>query len=625
MSLKFLLFFFLINVLPGLALAFRLTRDRHGIGLIDRLIIGLILSPLILVLISFVEEFFRVPQSAPVLGANLALLGVANIFLLVRYFPRKEHYALRLSWLKGFAYALFAALVIFRVLPALDLLAPILHDPIAHSEWLKYLNTNHFTTTEQWYPQGLAYYLNYYATFFDFAYPRIILIGTNFLVSLFPVSLFYLGTLAFRSKDRWMLLPLIMFVLAARMRQPNNFYYTAGKNSMILAFTVTPLLLYMAASVKDRRDYILAAMLVFASFIIHYPTGILLIIIFFTINLPHVFDFGKKKILIGQTVNYVTGLAVMAALGIVSLVKILPVYLNHPLVGGTEGGSGYEFAWTHIYYDFIKWEMDIFGMTAMLAFIAALSAFAFVKDENKKFPAKILMSYAAIYLLGWLITMKNPTVAEFFNLEVRHFFVFILVIFISWYAYYFLDRTVLNLKRQAVIGLTVVMLLGILFLSDGWQEYRRYLTMQEKFQTVKTEDMDAFDFINSNINDDRKFLIQMAAGHYVAGADSGVWIPSFTDKQVEASWLEFSSPRAFDVYDLYLSLAKNGSDAETISALYCGHGVGYVFFGSEQVHSDNMDEETLANSDYFENIFSNGATIFRIKPLSCPNDAAGLG
>jgi len=631
-AIKFAAVFTLINIVPGLALVFHFTRSKASIGIIDKMIISVILSPLLLILVSFIEEAGRIPQNGTALSFNVAVLLIVNIFLLVRIFPQKKYYLPRLTWVKGFVYLLFGALVIFRVWPNHDLLAPILHDPIAHAEWLKQLNISHFTTTEQWYPQGLELYLNYFATFLPASIPRIILISAGVIIAFFPISLFYLGLLIFKGKDRWMIFPLIVFVIATRLANPNELYYLAGKNSMMLAFAVVPFLLYLITRSKQRWEYAVVALLVFAAVIIHYPTGFFLLFSLFFIELRDLVSLNEGKLAIDRQrmLGYLTALATVASLGGVLLLKILPIYQSHPV--GEDGSFYYIILaveqngiFQFVYRNFLDDQIQAYRVTTIIIFVASLSAFLVTRGNNKEFLKKLLVSYLALYLIGIFILLTGKTdLGVNYNVEVRFYLVFLIVLMTAWFFHYLFERALMKISYGSIVSGVTVVLLGLFFLYGGLSQYRIYRDTGNSEETVMSEDLQAFDFLDQSIEDDKKILIQLGSplpnNGIIAGADSGAWIPTFTGKKVEVDFLEFTGSRSARIYDLYLSLSSNGEDVNTIRELYCTYDVGYVFFGSKQVFFNNMDQDVLENSSYFEKIYYRGASIYKIKPLQCSFD-----
>ncbi len=626
-AIEFALLFFPVNLLPGLALAFYVARRTEGIGLIDKLIIAVVLAPLALILVSFVEDVSGIPQSSPVLFVNTLGLALANIALLARYFRRRQDWALRLGWVKVVAYGMFAALIFFRVAPAFGLLTPIVHDPVSHVEWLKHLNLTHFSTNAQWYPQGLEYYLNYYATFFGSSYARTVLISQNYLIALFPVSMFYLGLLIFRGKDKWFLFPLVMFAIGARLPKPDEYFFAGGQNSMVFAFSVTPLLLYLATSVKNRWDYVIAAAFIFAAIVIHYPFGFFMLFTLFAVNLGRlVRRRGKKPFVDKKTLmDYGAAAVVIGVLGALLLKKILPIYSGYSL--GQDRSFDPFILMVHqagiFYYVYTNFLSDMIAQmrfTWILLFAGTVPALLLLADNQKKFAVQLLAVFAVLYVLGVMLLKLNQRLGVNYNVQVRFFLIVVMAVVVPWLIYYVINRMVLRLGHQPLLSAALVVIVGLFFLQGGWSQYGQYKSNGASLETVKQPDLQAFSFIKANVKDDRHFLIQLDKGpgsFIVSGADSGVWIPAFTGKKVEVDFRDFASDRSQDIFKNYKALARNGSDQQAIRSLYCNYDIGYVFFGSREIYSDNMKPRELLNSPHFQEIFSNGATIFKFKPVSC--------
>lgn len=624
--MEFFIFFVLINALPGLAIPFYISRGKAFVGLVDKLIIGIIISPLILIIVSFVEEFARIPQNGFILTANIATLSLINLFILYRFFPERGNYSLRLSWVKIVAYALFIALVIYRVFPTLDFFTPVMHDPVSHSEWLKQLNTTHFTTTEQWYPQGLEYFLNYYVTFLPLTYPKAVLVFTNFFVAVFPISLYYLGLFTFRGRDKYMLYALIMFVFATRLKVFNEFFFSGGKNSTIFAFSISPLLLYLINFIKRRWEYVIFALSIFSVILIHYPTGFFILFTFFVFKLFEIVSFKNNRLKVDRDVlfNCAIFTAVLSVMCMLLAFKIFPIYLNVPVgedrsldvVRDYIAINGIK---NFLIFDFLAVMSATLQILPFSLFIAAIGVLLFVKDDNKEFPLKIFLAFALYYLIGLPILVLSRNMGVFYYVEARFFVFFTFVISVSWFIHYVIQRVAFRVGHKALISVLTVVVASIFFLQGGWKQYNLYIESQEVLQTVYDEDLEAFEYINTNLGqDDKKVLIQIgdSGNGVVAGADSGVWIPSFTDKQVEVAFREYSLPKAREIYELYLSVAEK-QDYESIKELYCRYDIGYVFFGSKKIYSDNMQKEDLENSAYFEDIFSNGTVLYRITDVEC--------
>lgn len=630
MIFKPILLIALAGVLPGLAFVFHFTRGKDNVNLIDRLALSLIVSPLILVLASFVEEVLHIPQSPLVLALNIGALGLLNVYCLWKFNSRGQ-WLLGLSWQKTAVYVLFAGLLWSRVGPALSLYAPLLHDPISHSQWLRLLTTTHFTTTDQWYPQGLEYYLNYYTSFFDISSPRAVLIGTNLFNAYFPVAMFYLGLLFFKSQKKMLVFPLLMLLFAALSPIPRTLYFTAGKNSMIFAFAAVPIILYLITYSRSRFDFVATVLLSFAVLVVHYPTGIFLLFVLFAINLLKVlgvqsWSYPDRKLAPDRKMlyDYLIGAGAFLALFLLLLVRVIPIYGAHPPQQDQSIIPYIEYirdpgVLSFISKNFYDYQVSVYGIVPVIAAIVAVLALIFVTDRmNKRFIWLCLGTYAGLHASGVAILyiFSDPTFGIFYNFELRFFVLLLTIPVISWLAHYILEKSRLLSWSAGVI--VAVEAIALVCLFQGRSSYDEYYENQKILATATSADLAAFQYIESNVDEAATFLIQQGndAG-VVTGADAGVWIPSFTGRNVEVDFAEFAEPRAYDIYDNYIRIGKDATDLPAVKILFCDYGIRYVYFGAKKVFSDHMQPAALKKSHYFEEIFNNGASIYRINALDC--------
>ena len=624
---KLILYGIFAGVLPSLALIFHLSRDKGHIDLLDRLVMALVMSPLVLVLVSFLEEVPGVPQNRLVLTINLVALALINIFLLIKYFRGKPLHLFNFSWGKLVFLLLFLLVIVYRLLPTEALATPILHDPIAHSEWLKQLNITHFTTKEKWYPQGLEYYLNYFATYFDISYPKIVLIWTNFFTALFPVGFFYMGMLLVKKPGKYYLLyPMVLFTLAAIARVPTNFYFLAGKNSLIFVFSAAPIILYAIYAARSKLDHLISAMLIGAAIVIHYPTGFSLLVFYSSMSLLGMISWRRWRVKVDRQALYgfLSGVSALFVFGMILTYRVLPIYRGYPPENDKSIGAVLTFidkfgVIKYISDDFYSREVSLIGTMAVILFTAALAVFLFAANGKKyrRFTGYFLFSYIVLSLVGAIILLFPDKVqGVFLGFQIQFFFIFVQIVLVAWLVMYIFSRW--SPASPALIYGISVFVLAALVIYMGANQYHRYLEEQEKLKTTTAADLEAFRFINTEIGDNKKFLIQLATTiNVVMGTDSGVWIPSFTDKQVEVDFTDYNNPKSYEIFNLYAEIARNGSDEEAIRRLHCDYGVGYIFFGSRKVFSDNMQKEVLDGSGYFRKIFDNGASIYKIEAPVC--------
>ena len=624
---KLILYGIFAGVLPSLALIFYLSRDKDHIDLLDRLVMAFVMSPLVLVLVSFLEEVPGVPQNRLVLTINLVALASINIFLLIKYFRGKPLRLFSFSWGKLVFLLLFLLVMVYRLLPTEALATPILHDPISHSEWLKQLNITHFTTKEKWYPQGLEYYLNYFATYFDISYPKTVLIWTNFFTALFPVGFFYLGMLLVKKPGKYYLLyPMVLFTLAAIARVPTNFYFLAGKNSLIFVFSAAPIILYAMYTARSKLDHLISAMLICAAIVIHYPTGFSLLVFYSSMSLLKMTSWRRWRIKVDRQALYgfLSGVSALFVFGMILTYRVLPIYRGYPPENDKSIGVVLTFidkfgVIKYISDDFYSREVSLIGTMAVILFTAALAVFLFAANGEKyrRFTGYFLFSYIVLSLVGAIILLFPDKVqGVFLGFQIQFFFIFVQIVLVAWLVMYIFSRW--SPASPALIYGIFVFVLAALVVYMGAHQYNRYLVEQGIHKSTTPADFEAFRFINTEISDNKKFLIQLATTiNVVVGTDSGVWIPSFTDKQVEVDFTDFANPKSYEILNLYLEVAKDSQDTEALKELYCDYDVGYIFFGSRKSSSDSMQKEELEGNSNFEKIYDNGASIFMIKAQEC--------
>jgi len=625
--IKIIVYLAFAGLLPSLAIAFYLSRDKAHLGLLDRLLTAMLLSPLVLVLVSFLEEVVHIPQSGAVITINLVVLGLLNLYVLARYFLDRRHYRCVFSWGRMVFLLLFAAVVVYRIWPTLDLATPLLHDPISHSEWLKQLNQTHFTTRQNWYPQGLEYYLNYFAMFFDVNYPRIVLTWTNLFSALFPVGFFYMGMLLVGGdRRRNILYPIALFALAAISRIPTDLYYLAGKNSMIFLLSSSPVILYAMYAARGRTGHLVSALLLSGAVVIHYPTGFCLLVAYLVFSLARMTVWSGSRVSAdrGMLRDFLAGVAALVLFAVFLAYRVIPIYRAYPPENDRSAAPVLDFIGrfgvlkyvTHNYY---LSEVALLGTAAVLLFLAAAAVLLFSDSKGVKrgFTLRFLLSFVVIYLLEIVaLLLPNKTWGVFLSFQNQFFFVLLQVAVSAWFIDYVFSRR--GLLASAPVRALAVFGLSLLVIYTGSHQYDTYKLKQDELGTTADADLEAFRYIDQEIPDERKFLIQMNNGaDIVMGADSGVWIPSFTGRQVEVDFTGFADPESYDVFDMYMRLARDPDDGEALDRLYCDYDVGYVFFGSRKVFSDNMQEETLDGSASFRKVFDNGASIYEIRPRAC--------
>lgn len=638
--LKLVITFIIVNILPGLTISFYLFRNEEGLNLIDKIILACILSPVILIIVSYFEDLIGIPQNSSTLALNLSAIALPTAYL---YWKKKKE-----KLLKNFidrwdilAYASFVLLLFFRVFPTTQSPVPLAADSIAHTEWLRILHTTFHATTDQWYPQGMQYFLNYYAAFVAPLYPKWILIFTNFFAALFPISFFYFGILAFSRTKKYLVLPWIFFMISSLTTWPKDLYFTLGKNATVLAFSIIPIALYLFFRLKKRLDAALLAVIMFALFIIHYPNAILMYGLGGIILLSELFSYQKKKIEFhkGAFANLLFFSIISVALLGIAVLHAFPIYQAHPassdtsLIGAitsAQAQGGFHFFLTNYPNNLI----GIFGIPSLVLFIISLIAFL-----RQRAPEKII----TLSLIGYLflmaidivlLSLPDPAPGIFYHLQFFVFFIFPFIILIAWFleevsrkieCSVILEKTIKNLmifkyeylKKITPRGITLAVLI-IIFVVGGCLSFSQYIRSTKRVLT-REQDLKAFAFINERLpKDGKRILIRLYSAHnrtVIHGADSGIWLNAYTGRPVEVDWVNFSKKKSFDIFNLSEQLTKESGDLESLKELYCEYGIGYAFKGSGR--RGKVTQIYNSNKDHFELLYDDGAQLYKITNIDC--------
>jgi hypothetical protein len=654
LTLSIIFTFILFGLLPGFFLSLFIFQDNKTLQLTDKTIIGALLSPLLLVSISSIENILGIPQHAPILALNILLIlgiGIGWYFTshkTLHIQNKPEAYASPLiTTLSRWIPAFFLAILFARVFPATLILTPITADPIAHAEWLRILTTTGFVTTDQWYPQGLEYFLNYFTTFTSITTPKAVLLFTNYFAALFPVAIFYLILLTstFASHKK-LIFAFCAFIIASLTPFPKELFYTAGKNSFVFALAMTPMVLVLAFSLTTRLQALLLAALAFAIFVIHFPTSTFVYLLLASILLPKLFTRAAPRFSIH--IPSLHNILIFGATTVIFIatfaIHIIPLYQHHPPSedrsmeqAATTITQPFSFLSTNLWASqtnvfeykpcftahflttanickIIHIDKDTFTLNIFWLFVCGLCLYAFKRNDPivtrtlTGFVTGLVLIYVALLFL-------NKVPGFFLYAEYVMFFTFLFVILTAWLLTSLADF--FETKYPQTSLKILIIFLGVIFLIGNAETIKTYFDRQSRIST-RDEDVQAFDFIATKLpQDHKKILVELynVDNKIIAGADSGIYIPAYTGRDIEVSWLHFSQDRSFVIYNLAQNLIHNPDDIASLDALFCDYGIGYLFHGSSNQRKSNIIP-TDNTADYTL-LYDHGAKLYKINNRAC--------
>lgn len=650
---SFVASFVLFGIIPGFGPALFFFRKRT-LSISDKILLSLLLSPLVLVTLSATEDLLGIPQWKPILLINLAAVGGFSLYAYRAWhreqpgekLPESDGRANRLRTLilVGFALVLLA-----RVFPATLSPTPITADPIAHAEWLFALNTTGHTTDEQWYPQGVAYFLNYFVSFVPLSTPKAVLLSTNYFSALFPIALSLLVLLSSKMPmPRRLLFAFLTFVIASLTPFPKEFYYTSGKNAFIFALAAAPIIFLLVSRTRTHAEHFLLSVLAFAVFMLHFPTGIMVYIVMTAFLAQGIFPSTQKNHRFRKEgVASLLSFAIPTALflGLIGA-HIAPIYRIHP---PTEDRSmtaaARSIAQPIPYFAQNLWlsQQAIFEYKPcftirLLTDRNVCKRFGFDKDTTTigfflLFPIaflwylfrrenpvinRILVGYAiAAIVVVATLSLPDKVPGFFLFTEYQLFFTPLFALILAWSVLALFDFVSKHLPTRTLALFIVIF--SAIFLVGNIEAAHTYLKKQERVSTGNA-DLKAFEFIKHLPNDNRRILVPLynVDDKIIAGADSGIWIPSFTGRAIEVSWLDFSKNESFEIHRLFKTLVKNPNDSAAIEELVCDYGIGYLFQGSRNQRKAHAIR--AIENEAFTLIYDQGAKIYRVDGISCSEE-----
>lgn len=193
--------------------------------------------------------------------------------------------------------------VLARVFSVRNYLAPILHDPLAHAEWAQriYLTGQ----IDYFYSPGLHVLASLGRMLDSLPVSKYILILTNLFNALSFVPVFLFVKNHFK-KDWFAILAALFWVLGA---YPTTYFWTAGKNALVLALPFLFLLFFISSLYISRsKKLIITNFLTFILILIHYPTGAIALVGIFFLLLDKEGFKGLLNIFIGSLLGIIWGL-----------------------------------------------------------------------------------------------------------------------------------------------------------------------------------------------------------------------------------------------------------------------------------------------------------------------------
>lgn len=546
--------------------------------------------------------FFAFLDIKLTLIVGLVFFLISILVLMLTKTFNKENIKTKVEKWDYFILFLLFCSVFAKVYSVASFEVPGLHDPITHAYFTKQITDTGLIN--YFYSPGLHIISAFGKMFNGYDVAKQILYITNFFNAYIGVLVYIFIKHSFK-KNIWAILSGILFCLGY---YPAMFFVNAGKNSLVLAIVLLFLFFFLVGEYRRKKSIpilILANLAIMSIFLTHYPLGVFastyLLAIFFV-------DFKKEKfrtMLLG--IGILLGFAWMAKTYKYNLIAVAEsaVVSNKALYSIPKDIL-------NSITSFIKyiWNAQIYKNTIISKLIALFSFLGFIficikALRNRKFLILFLWSSFS-FILALVLSLFSIT-PILIVLET-----YIISLFIYSYLFagvfpefvYKIVSKVINRKILNVCFVIFVIVIGFLLSKKMYKTFHERNSMHN---VIEESDIKSFDWINQNIPDEEKFLINANGNDgLVFSTDGGGWLEVFTDNEISMPFYDYGSKKTDDNVDLYYDLKDDLGNCTYIKT-FIDRGYKYYYQGSRPVFDRRLaEQQELIDSNRFKLLFDGG-------------------
>ncbi len=488
-----------------------------------------------------------------------------------------------------------------RVVSIKGFVTPILHDPISHATWAKQIfltgKINYF------YSPGLHILAALGMLSDGVNVATYILRLTNIFNAILFIPVYFSLKLAFKN-ELSAVCGAIIFLLGPL---PTNFFWLSGKNSLIVGLPfLFLLLLVIQLDITNIKKIFFGNAIVFVLILVHYPVAAIALLIASSVLVFQKNIKGLLIIVFGITLGIIWGIIKMryqVELSSESVRKTMEaLQLTYPSIKKFLIDFLKQASFQYTTGD-IKW-LDFFGHLGILLAIIAPSL-----KNMKWLPLSLLGVFAATLIINF-----TPLRNSLFLLHQTLILTYFILIYVGIAC---LIKLVFELFKweDPVFSSLIFAIVIVLVAINSHQVYKTYRTQQSKLNLVSQNDLDAFKWIDENLEDDSVFLNNAAQNNrsfIVFSSDGAAWIPVFTDNEIAMPFTEFSSETTHSNYSHYNNLLTDATSCEDIDYLYKGN-IHYYYKDSQGVFGPQLVPSK--SNENFELVYdSSGTKIYRLIP-----------
>jgi hypothetical protein len=465
----------------------------------------------------------------------------------------------------------------------------MLHDPISHATWAKQIVDTGLIN--YFYSPGL-HILAAFGEMADSMYvSKYLLILTNIFNALTFIPVYLFVKSYFKNKN-FALIAGLLFLVG---KYPSAFFWTMGKNALVVGIGLMFLLLFVATlELKSLTKIISLNSLVFVLFLTHYPIALIGMIGLFFVTLSqgkikdYFYNFGglflgvawglakmhyKYSSPIGSLVSSSSGRA-LSFENMLSLGKEIYATQVNPIFSFPLG--------TYVLV------LGLLGLSIMLIIS--------IREERYKYFMLFLLSNI---LVAYLLEFFGPKFLHIvYSTQTLTFFIFVYLGVGFLFGEILYPYITKNLSKIGPFLFSIVMLF---YLFGSYQIYVTYKEKQKMHDMVKSQDVEMFHWMEENLEDDAVILNNAVRwggdrAHIVYSGDGGAWIPAFTKFNVAMPFTEFSKEETHLKYDLYMKLRRDQHSCDDIEDLL-EWDINYYYKSEVEMFSSQLIPEE-ANSNF---------------------------
>lgn len=603
------LFLVFILLCPGIFI-FKLSRKN----ILESIPLLLMLNAGVFITLAILAELVGLKVNVTNLALLNLLVSVISFFAVRRNYLPQLNIEVKDRKILYAIYGLFLLAIASRVVSTRTVFAPILHDPISHAFWAKEIITTQ--TINYFYPPGLHILIGFVADSLGLNFAITTHYITN-LLSAFTVLSWGVTALII-TKDRAFALLLAALIFISPY--PTDLYFTAGKNSFLVALAFMPLALYGLYKFIKKPNPLSALIItigILSVLFLHYAVfGYLAALIVSACGLVLISRLKDKKAL---KPYFMYGIMVVLVSGILAgawLVSTKNSY-DERTENRTVTTKSVQVKTPMTTKEAFKQTVREFKATAEqhnLAYfpVIIISLLLILLIYTKSIYLMIPIFAACVFAIPFLINLLGLKEVGILRSTGMMMLLPIGALSVATVGACLSDKFKFNKLQVILVLVLIITAVGY----NAYDTYKEYRKTSKNLSVIDSDDLAAFKWIDENIDDKQIFLnnaIQSPTRKKIIfGTDAGVWLPVYTGNDISMPFHEerFSSVWTHQNYGFYTALIND--PVKNLCSL-TKNGVGYYYQDNKSPYGPPINISSVIRPENLQAIHTNGSvTVFRL-------------